>query len=297
MDPDGLVSGGVVASFREGEVSAENRPRLLVTGSRQELLFVFDSGRTATMPVSAIPAAGAQGLTWEQAALQEPRGVEELAFILPIARMALTEHAVQASRRGFVKKIKRVLLENYITKDYIGSGVKLPSDRTCGMALCNEGDLFVMVSREGFLFSMLVENLPFSIEEALRLGSADHIMAAFAVKPASASGGVQPSILVVTQNGKAVNRDVGWLDPAGSFNTHGHPVFSKERRLAGVRVAAAALAGVDDWGLALRSDGKITAHKAADLFGSGTLLEGQSLAEIVGFSVFDNGSTAKSKIR
>ncbi len=102
--------------------------------------------------------------------------------------MALSDFAVQASRRGFVKKIKRVLLENYISKDYIGSGVKLPSDRTCGMAFCNETDLFVMVSREGFLFSMPAADLPFSVEEALRLGMADHIVSAFAVKPGGCSG-------------------------------------------------------------------------------------------------------------
>lgn len=285
MDASKLASGDVIAGFRDGETPAEIPLRLLATGTRQELLFVFDSGRTQTLPVSAIPAADPQNLSWRQSFLQEPRGIEELAFLLPIARMALFEFAVQASRRGFVKKIKRALLETHISKDYIGSGTKQPSDRTCGMAFCGSDDLFAMVSREGFIFSMPVERLPFSVEEALRLGMADHIIGSFAVKPGSATDGKKPFLLVVTQNGKAVQRDVDWLEPASSFKTHGQPVFSKERRLSGVRVVAAELAGEEDWALALRSDGKITIHRMADLFGSGSLLAGQAPADILGFAV------------
>jgi DNA gyrase/topoisomerase IV subunit A len=286
IDPAGLVSGEAMADFRRGEISGETRPQLLATGARQELLFVFDSGRTAAMPVSAIPTADPQDLTWRQAALQEPRGIEELAFVMPIARMALSDFAVQASRRGFVKKIKRALLENYISKDYIGSGVKLPSDRTCSMAFCNSGDLFGMASREGFIFSIAVDELPFSVEEALRLGMADHIVSTFSARHDSSSGQPEPSILVITHNGKAINREVSWLEPASSFKTHGQPVYSKEKRLAGVRVVAAALTSAEDWGFALTSDGKVTAHKISDLFGTGTLLGGASSVEVIGFSVF-----------
>ncbi len=277
LDSESLGASRLAAAFRAGEVDAELRPRLSATGSRQELLFVFDSGRTATLPVNAIPAAGAQELSWKQASLQEPRGVEELAFLLPIARMALADCAVQASRRGFVKKIKRPLLESYISKDYIGSGVKLPADRTCGMALCMEDDLFVMVSREGFIFSIRAGDLPFSVEEALRLGINDHIVSAFAVGP-------EDSILVVTRNGKAVHRDASWLEPAASFKSHGQPVISKERRQAGVRVAAAERVKEDDWGFALDSRGRLTAHRMSDLFGSGSLGLDDPALEILSFA-------------
>ncbi len=67
LDRSELVSGGVVAGFRDGEISAEMHPHLLATGSRQELLCVFDTGRTLAMPVSAIPPAGLQDLSWRQA--------------------------------------------------------------------------------------------------------------------------------------------------------------------------------------------------------------------------------------
>ena len=284
INPAALVSGEVAADFPMIEFSGKMPARLLATSSRQELLFVFDSGRTQTLPVSEIPTADLQKLSWRQAYLQEPRGVEELAFLLPIARMALFENAVQASRRGFIKKIKRALLENYISKDYIGSGTNLPSDRTFGLAFCGNDDLFVMVSQQGFVFSMPVERLLFAVEEALQLGPADHIVATFAISSAGMVDRTQPSLLVVTQNGKAIQRDVSWLEPAGSFKSHGQPVFSKERRAAGVRVVGAAVVGAGDWGLALRSDGKLTAHKMADLFGSGSFLVKQSPADILGFA-------------
>jgi DNA gyrase/topoisomerase IV subunit A len=284
INPAELESGEAAADFPRMEFPEKIPTRLLATGSRQELLFVFDSGRTQTLPVSEIPAADPQKLSWRQAYLQEPRGAEELAFLLPIGRMALFETAVQASRRGFTKKIKRALLENYILKDYIGSGTKLPSDRTCGLALCRKDDLFVMTSQQGFVFSIPVERLPFAVEEALRLGPADHIAASFAISSAGLADSKESSFLVVTQNGKAIQRDVSWLEPADSFKSHGQPIFSKERRAAGVHVVGAAAVGEGDWGLALRSDGKLTAHKMADLFGSGSFLVKQPPADILGFA-------------
>ena len=284
MNPAELVSGDSAADFPVTEFSEKNPIHLLATGSRQELLFVFDSGRTQTLPVSEIPAADLQKLSWQQAYLQEPRGAEELAFLLPIGRMALFETAVQASRRGFIKKIKRPLLESYIAKHYIGSGTKLPPDRTCGLVLCGKDDLFVMISQHGFVFSWPVERLPFAVEEALRLGPADHITATFAINSFGTADRKQSSILVATQSGKAIQRDVSWLEPAGSFKSHGQPVFSKERRAAGVRVVGAAAVDEGDWGLALRSDGKLIAHKIADLFGSGSFLVKQPPADILGFA-------------
>lgn len=289
VDLDGLVSGNALAAFDAadmpaGETLADGRAGLLATNDRQELLFVFNSGRTLTAPVSSIPAAASPALSWQNAMLQEPRGLEELAFVIPIGRMALCEFAIQASRRGYVKKIKRPLLESYISKDYIGAGVKLPADRTCALTLCRESDLFCMVSREGFCFSIPAPDLPFAVEEALRLGTADHIVDTFAL-PASEEASAGISILALTRTGKLISRLPSWLEPARSFKSHGQPLFSKERRISGVRVAAAVPARAEDWGLALWSDGRVTAHKIADLSGSGALPAGLGSTELVEFAV------------
>jgi len=276
-----LISRKPVAGF-PGEVAAEDTPpRLLVTSSREELLFVFDSGRTAALPADEVPAAGREGLDWRQAFIQEPRGSEELATILPIARMSLYEFSVQTSRRGFVKKIRQDFFESYIASAYIGTGVKLPSDKPYSLTFCGKDDLLVMVSKEGYLFSVDVNRLPFAAEEAMRLSATDHIVAAFVIAQ-------KPSILIVTQSGKAIHRDVSWLEPVSSFNkTKGQPVFSKERRESGVRVVGAAPVDENDRGLALSGDGKINAYKMGDLFDTGSLLAKPSpTANILGFTAF-----------
>ncbi len=104
-------------------------PTLLVASTQEELLFAFDSGRTSTLPVTAIPALSRENLDWEQAYLQEPRASEELASILPISRLALSEFCIQTSRKGFVKKIRQASLHTYIANAYLGAGVIQRSDK------------------------------------------------------------------------------------------------------------------------------------------------------------------------
>jgi DNA gyrase/topoisomerase IV subunit A len=276
LTPGELVSGGAAAHFPTGFIPGGDAPGLLATGSQEELLFVFDSGRTVSLPVSGIPAQKANELDWQKAILQEPHGSEQLAVIVPIARMSLFENAIQATRRGFVKKIRESFLEGYIGKGYVGTGVKLPADMTCSFTFTGKSGLFVLVSQEGYLFCMDVEKLPVTIEEALRLNATDHIAASFTT-------GQKPSFLCVAQNGRVIHREVSWLEPSSAFRSRGQPLFSKERRVSGVRLVGAATVDEQDWGAALRSDGSITTHKMADLFANGTLLGEQDKVTIEGF--------------
>ncbi|HEX9028901.1 MAG TPA: hypothetical protein VF823_06995, partial [Anaerolineales bacterium] len=278
LEPAALESRQVIATFAAQAVAGDSAPRLLLTGSQEELLFLFDSGRTATLPAGELPSQPAGSLDWEPAYLMEPGVGEELAAVLPVAKMSLFETCIQASRRGFIKKMKESAFESHLASRYVGSGVKLPADKTCGLTFCQKNDLFVMVSREGFLFSMEPERMPFTIEEALRLEPGDFILSAFALAN-------KPSLLVITRSGKAIHREPTWLQPATSFRTRGQPAFSKERREAGVRVAGAAAVAGGDWGAALRSDGKLVVYQMEDLFASGALLASEEgPVEILGFT-------------
>jgi hypothetical protein len=98
--------------------------------------------------------------------------------------------------------------------------------------------------------------------------------------------GQKPSILFITQNGKAVHRDIGWLDPASSFKTKGQPLLSKERREAGIRIVGAAPVDDTDWGVFLHNDGKLTACKLDDLLAAGSVLSGDPSVSILSFSTF-----------
>jgi DNA gyrase/topoisomerase IV subunit A len=277
IDPAGLTSGQTIATISSESSLESMLPELLVTTSQEELLFLFDFGRTVSMPVAHLPAPSADDLDWQNAFIQEPRIKEQLTTIKPVARMSLYELCLQASRRGYVKKTKTSYLASHITENYIGTGVKLPADKTCSLTFAGKEDIFVMVSREGYVFSMQADHLPVAIEEVIHLGISDHIVTAFVA-------GQKPSLVFITQNGKAVHRDIGWLEPASSFNTKGQPLLSKERREAGVRIIGAAAVDEIEWGILLYSDGVLQAHRLNALLAAGSIPTAQPNTSILSFS-------------
>jgi hypothetical protein len=160
--------------------------------------------------------------------------------------------------------------------------VKQQSDKTCNLTLCKKDDLFVMVSREGYLQSIGASQLPLTIEEAIRLSPSDHIITSFILDQ-------KPAILFVTQNGKIIHREASWLEIASSLKTKGQPIYSRERRAAGIRVVGAAAVsegGEREWGVSLRADGVVMVHQIHELFATGSIFGGQASAggEIVGFA-------------
>jgi len=279
IDPLEMSSGQTIGSLAGAPDQDEAQPAILAAPSQEELLLIFTSGRTVAMPASSLAASPAESLDWQQAYLEEPRVKEELAAIQPIARMALYEYCIQASRRGYVKKMRTSFFTSHAAEGYIGTGVKLPADRTYNLAFAGKDDLFVMVSQEGYIFSMPAERLPTAIEEVVHLGITDHIVAAFTVSQ-------KPSILFVTQTGKAVHRDTSWLDPAGTFKTKGQSLLSRERREAGTRIVGAAPVGEGDWGVFLHDDGKLSAYQLNQLLADGSLERGRAASSIVSITTF-----------
>lgn len=284
LDLNECVSGKQVAGFGEIGQAALAEARLLLVSAREELLFLFDSGRTARLAVDQIPVAGLDRLDWNGAYRQDPTGGEELAAVLPVGRMSLFEFCIQASRRGFVKKIPENFFESHLTKDFIGSGVILAADRSCCLTFCDKNDLYVMASHEGVLFSIGANRLLFTIEEALRLSPSDYILAGFSTAQKSA-------LLVVTRNGKAIYRDINWLEPAESFRTRGQMVISSERRAKGIRLVGADAVNETDWVGAIFSNGSIRLYQVEDLSGSGSLFRDEESSgglehSVLGFTTF-----------
>lgn len=276
-EPSAMASGQMIATLSVAEGGLQSS--VLATTSQEELLFIFDSGRTVAHPAIQLPKVTGETLSWEGSFLEEARIKEELAAIQPIAKMPLYDLCIQVSRKGYVKKVNMQTFTSHLDDGYIGTGVKLPADKTYGLTFANRDKLFVMVSQEGYIFSMPAERLPTAIEEVIRLGISDHIVSAFTMAE-------EPYILFITQNGKAVNRDAGWLEPANSFKSRGQPLLSKERREAGTRIVGAA--PVDDaaWGLFLLTDGKLIAYSLKELLAMGSTSSGQAGTPIAGFSRF-----------
>lgn len=276
-----LGAGMVLAALQPDEQGEIQHPRLLVTTPEEELLFVFDSGRTETHPVSAIPVSPEGDIALKRSWLVEPRGNEELSAVFPISRMALANTCVQVSRRGCAKRMMRSSFEGHVGNNFIGSGVKTKLDRPCCLLFAEKGSRLILATSEGYLVNLAVDDLPYSADEVMRLGITDHLVAAFLADE-------EKPLIVITNNGKALEREADWLAPAESFRGKGQAVFSPARRDAGIRIAGAACAAKTDWAALLLDDGRVLAYSIADLAGSGAVpgvSDSISVLEYTNFSI------------
>jgi DNA gyrase/topoisomerase IV subunit A len=273
--PAGLADGAELARLAARLAPGEDLPRLLAVPTSEELLFVFSSGRIATLPVTGISLD--EKLDWDQAqSPHEPRGGETLACLAPVSRMAMAEMIVQASRRGFVKKLMTSLLPSILNKHYIGTGATLQGDRTHTLTLAGKEDRLVLVSREGFLLCLEVRDLPFSVEEAFRLGPTDLLVAAFVSGPGR-------SIVAMTQTGKLLHWSEDRLEVVHTMKARGQALYSAQRREHGVRVVGAATVREDDWAVALHQDGRLTLHAMRTLIANAAIPVESDLVSFTSF--------------
>jgi DNA gyrase/topoisomerase IV subunit A len=278
LDPTALEDG-VVLGYLQGDLGREDEPpRLLAVPSSEELFFVFTYGRVAAISVeelAQVPAGGSW--EWEQAPVPEARRSREaLACLTPVARLALAEFLIQFSRRGYVKKVLASMAASILSQQYIGAGTVLPVDKIFAMLLGAKDSRIALVSHEGRLLCLEAGQLPFSIEEAMRLEPTDHLVTA-APLPAG------KTLLVMTQIGKLVALDGDDLPAAPSFKLKGQAIFSGQRRASGVRVVGAAAVDDADWAIALHADGRVSLHAVSSLLGRGTL---PAQGELLAFATF-----------
>ena len=280
---DGLEHGTRLAQFDEPLNPNDTSAALLVTSPLEELLLLFETGRTASIAVSSVPAADAGIVRWNSALQTETRGGEELCGILPVASLPLFDQCVQVSRRGFAKRIGRSYLQGYIARDYIGAGTRQKLDRPFGLFLANDTDLGVIASREGSLLTFSIPDLPYNAEETIRLSVTDYVVNAFNLLD-------RPHIVMVTQDGKVVHREASWLTPSSSIKTRGQQLIPSGRLSSGTRAAAVLACSPDDWGVALSALGTLTLYHLADLMSAGSLpgAETDPLVDFKSFSLPSN---------
>ncbi len=272
MPTEAFVSGEKLINFSaESWQATPKTVRILAVTDQEEILFVFNTGRATTLAVSVIPISASPD--WTNAYSVDPHASEDLAVAYPVARMTLFDSCVQVSGRGCAKKMMRSAFESHLSKSFIGAGVKQAQDKTACLTLCNAGESLALATREGYLLALPVNSLPYTIEEVIKLSSTDYIVSAFS--PAK-----KTSLAIITQQGKVVHREMGWLETAASFKSHGQAILSPARREAGTRLVGAAALEDKDWLIALHQDGIITAHRAADLFASGAIPHAADLVDV-----------------
>jgi DNA gyrase/topoisomerase IV subunit A len=276
---DELGASTTIANIRGISDIDHVPPRLLVTTPQEEILFVFDSGRVSARPVSSFSICQGETIEWDNGQLVEPRSGEELAAVLPIGMMTLFDYCIQVSRRGCVKRMMKTSFESHLANQFVGSGVKLKNDKTCCLTLSGKNEQISLVSKEGYVLTTDVDQLPYTTEEALRLSATDHIVTAFLA-------GQKTSVIFVTQNGKVIHREGEWLTKAESARSKGQAVFSQARRDAGVRIVGAAAVDENDWGMAITTEGEVFSCRVADLFASGAVDVVESRADLAAFTAF-----------
>jgi DNA gyrase/topoisomerase IV subunit A len=260
IQPAKLVSGTKMAGFTE-ELSFEpGKVRLLAVSPKEELLFMFDSGRTVTLAVTDLPATSGTELSWYTAYQADLRSDQELIVILPIGKMAAFDQCIQLSRRSYARKIARNYFQKYIAGGNIGKGI-IPSHETdtpLNLTLCNGSDLLVLVSRQGYVTGLPAQIFPIALERALKLDPDDALVTSFVLQP-------DQSLVAVSGEGRAMRYESGWLKPAANLGGRSQLLGSKQKTAQGLQIVGAAAAGDDDWGFGLRQDGNLVSVKIGDI--------------------------------
>jgi DNA gyrase/topoisomerase IV subunit A len=276
LEPDasGPSAGGRLGRITPEPVSVEELPRLLVVPSDEEVLLLFSSGRIGTCPVSDLPVlpSGADW-TWEQAALpDEPHAGEQLACLMPLANLPLADFFLQTSRRGCVKKTMTSMAETVLSNHFLGRGANQKSDQAFDVSLCRKNSRHALVTYEGRLIGLEVDQLSFATEERIRLEPHDHVVASFAIA-------AEQTLFCLTQNGKAILRPAGSVEAAKTGATRGQALISPARIDQGVRFIGAAAIREGERLAVLDAQGNLTIHPADEMVRSGALPgEGTCLA-------------------
>lgn len=255
------------------------KPRLSVVPTHEELLFLFDSGRIATLSVSKLLTYSGEDIDWETIPIPvHPQAGDHLVSLAPISGLALADFFLQTSQRGFIKTIRMALAASIMENQYIGQGAKISHDCPFNLALCRKDERFIIVSKEGYIQYLPIDISPHAIVEAVRLKSADRVAAAFPLPPGK-------SVLVMTQIGKAIHRTEDSLEMISDLGRVGKALYSKTRREAGVRVIAAAAVAESDWGLAIHANGIVSLHAISEIFANGTIPVENELSAFTAFSI------------
>ncbi len=258
-----------------GELVSDGEfPRLLAVPAHEELLFLFTSGRVSTLRVDEIPLSEGDSFTWEQAAQpDEPHAGALLASLVPLSRLPLADFFLQASRRGFVKKTLTSLAQSILDNHYLGRGTTQKSDQPFDAQLCQKGERFALVTYEGRVLGLDVDDLTYSADERIRLSATDYVIAAFSIQPGQI-------LFCVTQNGKVIQREAGFLEVTKSTASRGMALIPPSRLEQGARFIGAAALKDTDKVVALDAEGQLSVYGAGEAASAGTLQAGAAILSI-----------------
>jgi hypothetical protein len=273
-----------------GEVSVGGEPpKLLAVRASEEMLLLFSSGRVRTFAVEDIPLMPVGGSwAWEGGMLpDEPHAGERLSCLMPLSQLPLADYFLQTSRRGCLKKTMTAIAETVLNNHYLGKGGVEKTDQPLDLILCQKGEQFAMVSREGRLFGLNVEDLSYSVEERAKLDPTDHIIAGFTYKE-------EQLIFCLTQTGKVISKSTGFIEPMKAAVSRGQALIPSSRLEGGVRFIGAAAVGESDRLALLDEDGNLGLHGQPELTEAGSV---QTECPLVAFGILPQAKVREKEMK
>jgi hypothetical protein len=273
IDDSSLVEGQPFAHIQGTPHLLSRNFSMTTAAAFDQLLLVFSSGRTATMPVDQVSLSIGDGLDWKAAYPVDLRNLEELAWLLPITRLHAYDCCVQVSRFGAARKIAVQYFSTFVANNNIGKGVKFNFDRILNLILCNETQLLALVSRNGSTLSLNAGALPVALDEIMRFKVNDYVTSALVIDP-------EQTLVAVTQNGAAYAQNQAWLLPAKA-NEHRSRQLLPEKHAEDEVIAGAAALASQDWLIVYREDGSLAAYKPGGISNRKTILDAGQDASVL----------------
>jgi DNA gyrase/topoisomerase IV subunit A len=255
FNPKGLQEGNLFATLQNlGDTHSDDIHLLAVT-PQDELVFLMDTGRVATQMAGAILQQPDANLDWDKAFQLELRSGERLVSIAPITHAPLAEQCIQITRKGFARSFQKDLFQTFLSRRNLGKGIKLAADQLFTLTLCSTADIFVLVSRSGFISAIPASKLSISLEEVMRLDPQDYLVSAFIIQS-------DDLLVIAAQDGEILIQKNPWVDPADA-NGVKRRILSRSKA-GGMRVIGAGAGEIGGWAFLLNSQGEIYAQSIGD---------------------------------
>jgi hypothetical protein len=266
LDQEKIHDGMIIGRIEDSQNIQNAHPRMLVVPVTEELIWLFSSGRVATLPVASlinIEEESENDNLLQSRKNHEPLAGEELVCLAPIAQIAMSDFIVQVSRRAAFKKIDISMLDTILSKRYIGSGVRSKVDRSFSLNLTQKDDYLITISWQGYLKSLSIADAQVSVDRLMTLDERDYLVATFVCK-------FKQPLMVVTPSGKIISRVIDDEMKEKTGKSKGYALLSTKRREMGVKViGAAAVQENTKWMLTLDLKGIIRAYDIGKIGASG----------------------------
>jgi DNA gyrase/topoisomerase IV subunit A len=249
FSPAALVHNQVLASIQGFSAPHRDDIHILAVDAQEELLLQFDSGRIETRKAEDLPHSQSSVTNWEQAFQIEMRSGERLIGIQPITNAPLKAGCIQISRKGLARHIPQDYFQSFLQEQNLGKGVRTAADQPLNLVLGNPTDIYVLVSRSGYISALPVQALSITLGETIKLDMKDYLVSAFIIHP-------EEDLVCVLESGEIYLQKNPWNDPEDADGSKRRLLLGGARA-SGVQMVGAGAASTESWVLSLTRKGEI----------------------------------------